>query len=195
MKYYLMEPSEEDNIKEFDFSKMNKKQAQKYFDWYMSQIPKRISIIEEYFKFNEDIKLDYTVKSLVPLWKAFEENIKIRPKEEQLELEKMFPEGTYATFTSKTLGLARDISMYFGEVFRLNNNGIYWGHFNKPSKRDGLNKPTLLGLKLNLDLEPFSIICIGCWKSLDKKNPDFLLEVFNTWLEYVPEISDNTIEK
>ena len=53
-----------------DFDKMKKKEAEEYFNWYVSELENRMRILKAYIQkdLNEEtINLDYTPESLIPL--------------------------------------------------------------------------------------------------------------------------------
>ena len=73
LKYEFMEYP--DLLKDFD--KMKKKEAEKYFNWYINEINNRILYLKTYMQ--KDIEgesiFDYTPESLIPLWEWFQTKI------------------------------------------------------------------------------------------------------------------------
>lgn len=51
------------------FDDMSKKEAKQFFDWYVSQIPERIKVLEEVTE--GYVTLDFTKESLIDLFPGF----------------------------------------------------------------------------------------------------------------------------
>lgn len=176
------------------FDEMNKKQAQEYFDWYMSQIDIRISTLLNAVKIDGgNYDFDYSVDSLIPIWKWYENKIQFRKLDES-EYESQilrYPEWMKTYISDKdlsfeTLTYCTDVSIYFAEVIIRNNNGkIKWGYFTKPKNRFSVNEPVLLGFKDNDDLNPRLIVENCTRKSAKEKMDDRLLKIYNTWMKYI----------
>ncbi|MEN6371782.1 MAG: hypothetical protein ABFD64_07185 [Armatimonadota bacterium] len=164
------------------FDDMTKKQAQEHFDWYISCIPERVKLLEELF--NEDmkcnIKFDYSIESLEPLWRCFEEFMRV---EEETGEEFTGPLAGWG-LKKGTFIVAHDISIYYGEVFSRNVPPVHWGFFNKP-KVMGVNRPVLLGFRNKVNLEPVQIVLVACKKSKKKPNPRYLIENLHVWMKYL----------
>ena len=71
------------------FSKMNKKQAMQYFEWFMKTKEERFRILQEYISRDTDkVILDKTPESLIGLWEWFQTKISWEEKtREEIELE------------------------------------------------------------------------------------------------------------
>ena len=192
LKYEFMEYP--DLLKDFD--KMKKKEAEKYFNWYINEINNRILYLKTYMQ--KDIEgesiFDYTPESLIPLWEWFQTKIEFEEMTEneiQQELEDSPNRLKFLVLEDKrkislnTLSIATDVANYFAEVFRKNNPSIYWGFFTKPKNRISVNEPVLLGFIGNDDLNPRLIISNCIWKSEEQKNPNMLYDIYHVWLEYI----------
>ena len=192
LKYEFMEYP--DLLKDFD--KMKKKEAEKYFNWYINEINNRILYLKTYMQ--KDIEgesiFDYTPESLIPLWEWFQTKIEFEEMTEneiQQELEDSPNRLKFLVLEDKrkislnTLSIATDVANYFAEVFRKNNPSIYWGFFTKPKNRISVNEPVLLGFIGNDDLNPRLIISNCIWKSEEQKNPNMLYDIYQVWLEYI----------
>ncbi len=192
LKYEFMEYP--DLLKDFD--KMKKKEAEKYFNWYINEINNRILYLKTYMQ--KDIEgesiFDYTPESLIPLWEWFQTKIEFEEMTEneiQQELEdspnrlKFLVLEDTRKISLNTLSIATDVANYFAEVFRKNNPSIYWGFFTKPKNRISVNEPVLLGFIGNDDLNPRLIISNCIWKSEEQKNPNMLYDIYHVWLEYI----------
>ncbi|MEG0282882.1 MAG: hypothetical protein RR662_06860, partial [Clostridia bacterium] len=65
--------------KEGGYANFTKKEAQIYFEWFVSEIPHRLEVLQEYIsRDNPDLKLDFSEESLVPLWEWVSGKIETR---------------------------------------------------------------------------------------------------------------------
>ena len=190
MEYELMTPPFK--CKEFD--DMNKNDAKEYFDWYISQIGHRISVLKEYaHSENGDIIFDYTPESLIPLWDWYEQKIKlIKKSTKELEEEyKKYPKWVHDSLSHKkismdTLKIGMDIAIYFAEVVVRSCHGkIQWGYFTKPKNRMSVNEPTLLGFKHDMDLNPRLIVLNCTRRSSREKNSTQLFDTYQVWMSFL----------
>lgn len=177
-----------------EFENLKKREADKYFEWYISQVEYRIGVLKNYIH-NEDenIIFDYSPESLISLWSWYEKKIKIveKTKEELEEEFRRYPawmhdEIEHTKISLETLKYGMDIAIYFAEVIIKNCNGkIRWGYFTKPRKRMSVNEPTLLGFKYDMDLNP-RLIVINCTRrsSMERKESR-LFDMYHTWMTYI----------
>lgn len=133
---------------------LTKKEAQKFFDWYVSILDERVEYLREFTK----LSLDYSSDSLAPLWSWFLKHAEIEytPQERLNELEEelrltrnplqdiVLAENA-RQFTLETEYIMHDIAMYLGEVFVKNHPSIFWGFYTKPKSDSFVNCPVLLG--------------------------------------------------
>lgn len=176
------------------FEKMTKKEAQLHFNWYLSDIPKRIELIKSAYLEttgeNSD-DLDLSPQSLVKLWTWFIPRIEtVIKSEDEIEAElKDLPEWMRDEITEDkktlsvgTLCLAMDIAIYFGETFIKNFNNLDWGFVTKPKSLVYVNSPVIIGFSSGIDLDPRNLIYILTLKVIDgNKNKKELLNLFNIW--------------
>ena len=190
MEYEMMIPP----FEHCEFSQMNKREAQFYFDWFISQVEHRINILNRYIiSEDEDMVLDFSIESLIPLWKWYEQKIQIvlkdnidYKKEIDLHPTWMEPYVSKTKISSETLKIGLDISIYFAEVMIRNNNGkIKWGFFCKPKEQISVNEPVLLGFEGGDDLNPRLIILNCIRKSSKEKAERRLFDMYNTWMDYI----------
>jgi hypothetical protein len=180
------------------FETMTKKQAQQYFDWYISCIPERVKLLEELFAnvWQSDVAFDYSMESVYLLWEEFEKHIEVEVKSKkqimaenqgvpEFLIEELLKDRRYVA--NNTLVFAMDFAMYLGEVLARNWPGIYWGFFTKPKNMASVNQPVLLGFKYDTYLDPRRIIQTGCGRSIDKKNPSYLRETLEHWSNKLPD--------
>ena len=139
------------------FVKMNKKEAQQHFDWYLQQIPTRIQILHDLT--NGKVKLDHSKESLIDLFKWYLSVIEIRTlSDEELEKEldelREYPDFIYEDEKERLLqnpvdlevndyALAMDIAIYYGETIIKHNPQVQWTLITKPKSHAYLNQPIL----------------------------------------------------
>lgn len=176
------------------FDKLNKKQTQEFFDWYVGEIDNRISLlIHAMSEDGVNDVLDYSIESLIPLWRWFETKISFR-KRSKIEVLReiiIFPEWmkeyiSKEDLSFETMAYVSDIAMYFAEVMIRNTDGkVQWGYFTKPKNRMSVNEPVLLGFKDGVELNSRRIVnnCARC--SSREKQPERLFNIYNVWMEYL----------
>lgn len=172
MEYnYLVSPFDFDS-----FDNINKKQADEYFRWYISQSGIRIDLLRAFINENHPGRFDpdNSPDSLVPLWKWFEDEILFDGQN-----------PCNAELPGETLKIITDISFYFAEVVLYNNPGIKWGYFTRPKNRMSVNKPVLVGFKTDMDLDPRLVVRNCAYRSLDNKNSENLYNIYKNWLEFI----------
>ena len=105
----------------YAFFELTARQAKEYFNWYMEQIPNRITLLWEYMKQEcpETEPFDYSPESLIPLWEWYETKVQQVPMS-QKEIE--FQAARYPKwieneirketmkYTDETLSIALGIS-------------------------------------------------------------------------------------
>ena len=176
------------------FEEFNQDQVEEYFQWHMSQIGHRISVLNQYIG-DEGVKieLDYSSESLIPLWKWYEKHIVVErvPLREYIGELRSSPKWMkrYVPRTKislmKTFGFGADIAIYFAETVRKNSEEkISWGYFTRP-KVEGYNRPVLKGFKGKMTMNPDRIIYICTLESAEKRRETRLLETYNVWKEYI----------
>ncbi len=192
MKYDMMIPP----FEHVNFVDMKKKEAQRYFEWFTSQVDNRIVFLKKFIT-AEEVEagniFDYSANSLIPLWKWYEKkiNIDIKDEEEYEKDKSMYPEWIKpyikrTKIANETLQIGLDVSMYFAEIIIKNSNGkIKWGYFTSPKKRMSVNEPVLLGFKGGMDLNP-RLIILNCTRksSIELRNTR-LFDMYNTWVDYI----------
>lgn len=179
-----------------DFDIMTKKEAKKHFDWYITEIPKRINILKDAYEFTgggikED--LNFTPESLVKLWKWFIPYVtEVNKTTEEIEEENnSTPEWllNYIVTTKlsfETLALIKDISIYFGEVFISNYPQLRWDVLYKPKNLFEVNRPVILGFSKAHNLFTDNIVT-NLARKVSKGNLDeeALYKIFKVWEEYI----------
>ncbi len=190
MQYKMMIPP----FKTVKFWEMNKKQAEEYFEWFISQIDYRISLIlNAAMEDGIDYCFDYSVESLIPLWDWYENKITYRKlsESEYQSLLNDYPEWIRdfiptSNLSFETLMYCSDLAIYFAQVIIKNNSPkISWGYFTKPKNRANVNEPTLLGFKYDKDLNPRVIVENCTRRSGREKSSTRLYDMYNIWMEYI----------
>ena len=188
MEYFMMQPPKEYEA----FDKMNKKDAQEYFDWYMSEIPIRLDMLKTVVKDEAGIDLDYSLDSLIDLWEWYEGKIYYVDRDKDLyqaaldkapEWFKPYVSDKFLSY--ETLMYAMDIAIYYAEIIVKNNDQINWGYFIKPKNRAGVNEPTLLGFTADMDLNTRVIVLNLTRRSAKEKNKNRLIDNYNTWMTFI----------
>lgn len=125
-------------------TKMTPKQARAYLKWFVSQIPERMDLLREYVESETEGMLDYSPESLISLWEWFEgkielemctdEEIEQRILSHPIHIRDWFIEElvagklfTFTNFSNKSLSLALDIAMYYGEAIIKQFPAVKWG--------------------------------------------------------------------
>jgi hypothetical protein len=185
------------------FPDLPKKQAQRYFDWYVADIPNRVKLLEEWFndKWGYDLKFDYSLNSLDPLWQAFELHIEVYEMTEQeirelnagmsdqaIEMCLEYGKEDRRAPTWRSTMMAYDIGAYFGETLIRNLPALHWGFLARPKSLLGVNEPVILGFKNRDYLEPRSTMKVGCLRFIEHgPRPHFLSDLVEVWREYLPD--------
>lgn len=151
LKYNILIPL---NVKAFE--EFTKEETEEYFSWYVKKIPERVQYLSTY----SGVLLDFSVNSLVDIWAWFiksaeiEKTPQIRIKELKEQLKGQPKEITDASLrenreqlTLETMYIARDIAMYYGEVFVRNNKPLYWGYHTDINKDSFANRPLIMGFE------------------------------------------------
>ena len=177
-----------------EFRKLSRIEAKQHFDWYVKQIPSRLSLLQDYYTESCSISnhLDFSEQSLVNIWNWFIENVEIIEKlNSEIEEEKaIIPNWMHETITqtkiaTKWKSIAHDIGLYFATSLIKGNNSLKWDIVYTPKNFISVNKPIVSGFNSKLILDPAIIInnlsnkCID--NSADKED---LLNIYNYWQKH-----------
>jgi len=177
------------------FEKMTKKEAQIHFDWYVSEVPKRVELITKAYLETGGGKLDdldLSPQSLVYLWTWFIPRVvTITKSDEEIENEldkapEWFKEKVLENKKKLTVGslsLAMDIAIYFAEVFIHNFDKLYWGFVTKPKSLIYVNSPVIMGFSTGIELDPRNIVYNLTLKIINDKSDkeEDLFNIFKVW--------------
>jgi hypothetical protein len=193
MEYQLIIPPFE--VKPFE--DMDKNEAQTYFDWYISEIPKRLEVLKEYFEFSgggSKELLNFTPESLKFLWKWYIPLLKMEKKtKEELKLElQQNPKWLKSEvlkgkfkISTQSKAIADDISIYFAEVVIKNFLKAKWGFMNKPKSYISVNQPILICFSNRTPMETKALVEVMCLKVADgDKTPNQLYGTYCFWKKY-----------
>ena len=179
----------------YAFFELTARQAKEYFNWYMEQIPNRITLLWEYMKQEcpETEPFDYSPESLIPLWEWYETKVQQVPMS-QKEIE--FQAARYPKwieneirketmkYTDETLSIALDISIYLGETVRKNYPNLYWGYRAKPKNEFSANRPVILKLVgKRAYFNPSRIVFVAMVKSSEAHDKSQLYDLYRYWEE------------
>lgn len=177
------------------FQNMSKKQADQYYRWFLVEKGNRVQLLEQYVtQFDDSIVLDYSIDSLVNLWRWFETQIEWEDKtEDELINERIIRPKEFKDvvpynkkkLTVLTSALCMDISIYFGEMIIANNPTIYWGYKTSPKGLDGVNRPLLLGFSHGISVFPYTLIQVLTRKSSREKDEKRLYDLYLKWCENI----------
>lgn len=167
-----------------EYSKLTKKEAQQHFDWFISQIPQRIEILKKHSQVN----LNRSPESLIHIWEWFHNKIEIVNKTaEELEEEFRSTKDWLKNYilvrkmSMVSLSIILDIAIYFGEVIRENNRGVYWEVLFKPKSYVSVNRPILGGFRA----KSMDVVQITSNKAIliqeGDSNTNALYDIYNIW--------------
>lgn len=153
------------------FDKMTKKEAKLFFQWHMDSLYKRINNMCQVLHFEPD----YSEESLITLWDLVIQQYELVKKESI----------TKELFTS----VVNCCSLYLGEVFIKNNEGLYWKcHTGNDIFR---NRPVItgfLGEQNPIDFEPMYMIFSKERSILNgEANKKDLYDLYKVWEQKCPQ--------
>ena len=192
MEYSLMTPPFQ--IKNFE--EMTEKDAKEHYEWYLSEIPNRLDLLEKAviaLKQNHEVKLNFSKDTLIDLWGWYIDNVQIIQKsDEEYQNELVSSNPMIKEFIKKEeiatgwLSIAMDISIYFAECLVKNNEVLNWGLVTKPKSLACANKPIIIGFKNNMKLDATNVIFVLTRKILkgDRKR-DVLLQLYDNWASQI----------
>ncbi len=181
---------------EKDFYSLNKKEAMRYFEWFVSIIPKRIAMLRKACVSDGigDI-LDYTPESLVPLWRWYLDDVRFEEQSREEYEARLASVPDYMWHHVNQTVVARgyrliawDISIYFAECMLRACPKISWGIVFKPKNYVAVNRPILVGFENDLDLDTHQIVRTQMHRILDNGTDEGkLLHFFNIWRNKAPK--------
>lgn len=143
---------------------MTDREANQYFEYYVSQIPIRIAYLQNFLDNNVDkkIRLDFTENSLVEFWDWYGDLLVEQQKTD-------YQENTPLHLSYGVLGISSDFAMYFGELFVQKHPTITWGYLKKPKNNLFFHRQSLMGFQHNLCYRPEQTISVLVCSALEEK--------------------------
>lgn len=194
MEYPIMEPPFEIQ----SFSELSAKESKALLNWFVSQIPVRLDLLQKAIKHTTDDSnefLDFSPLSLIPLWRWFLDQIEIKEKtQEEIIIEKLnIPEQLRNIIEVKTQELsvgtqilAMDIAIYTAEVLIRSHAEIKWGRIRKPKTSIDVNRPVLLSNSSKVVINPTNEISnlTGQMVRIGNTNEAILKEKYDSWVYF-----------
>lgn len=176
---------------------LDKKTAQKYFQWYMSIKDERIKVLEEAVKSTEGFEnwlADFTKRSVIDLQSWFEKVVEKRSTtEEEKKLFMLQYDGTVWekiikppewVVTDQTRSLDHDVGIYFSEVLLKGNPNLSWGQDLTSKRSPYLNYPLVRGYHFSFN--GHGIIHGSALKILEGKSINWE-ELYERWDKFAKE--------
>lgn len=174
----------------YAFFELTARQAKEYFQWYMGEIPHRLTLLWNYIRqdYPEIKPFDYSPESLNLIWEWYEAKIQqVAMTTEEIESRvRIFPKYLESEirkntkkFTDETLSLALDISIYLGEVIVKNYPHLRWSYRTRPKREISVYRPVIDGLNYNMTLEPSRSLFVLTIESVKEKNKGRLYTLYH----------------
>jgi len=194
------------------FSELSKKEADEYYNWFLTHIDERTDYLREKVSTSLNISivcLDFSLESLKLIWKWFLQVAEISkvPKSVLKEIKKSLrgqpqslvdhmveqqKEGL-SVFTEYVL---RDIGMYLAKMFIANYPCLYWTVINNPKSYISVNEPIIMGFidddpsypkPFRPDLEPISLARNPAMNLFDNtQQENDLYDWALKWIQWIP---------
>lgn len=174
---------------------MSPQDARLFFQWFVRSIPGRIGHLEASLRRNAllDGALDWTPASLGPLGAAFGKVAERTSKPERTIARERQELPAWAlpylsdwTYTPRTMSLILDVSMYFGEVFRRQDDYLVWNLITKPKTEGILHQPAVGPLVKRMWMAPFGLVVgVACLATEGADVGRRLLELYDIWGEFL----------
>ena len=194
------------------FQEMTKKEADAYYEWFLSKIDERSDYLREIVSEALNIQieqLDFTLDSTLLIWKWFLKEAKL-DKTPESELDKIrkgllgqpqsfidnMVERARVELSIRTEYILRDIGMYIGKMFISNYESLKWTIKYKPKSYIYVNVPIIVGFvddkpeypkPFHPDLEPIDLARTPAMKifyGTQKEND--LYERCRKWISIIP---------
>jgi hypothetical protein len=195
MPYSLIEPPSSRTARE-----RTRKEAKAYFDWFVAQIPERISLLEKLVRSSAAPQYQTWAATRLPdsldvLGRWLAEHIEIVPlsaEQRQTFMEQLqaIPEqyreifdAPSFVFSDATNSLIVDIGMYLGEVLRSRLPHLDWQLSTKHKKDVHYQEPVLAGFRKGITSNPVALVSsFAGGLANNKYQPARLREIFDNWV-------------
>ncbi len=186
MSYKILEIPE--NL-EKPYSEMSKAGALAFFEWLNQNAQVRIAELDSLLKSSgENVLLDFSPESLVPLGYWLKKVLMIREKtdEEIRTLVDSVPDWLKETvktqdkeLTEQSLSIAFDLAIYFSQVLIKADDRIKWNMHTKASKLDANRNQLVLTTGNKLDVNPIQSMKVICYQiATGKEKTDALINFY-----------------
>ena len=194
------------------FQEMKKKEADAYYEWFLSKIDERSDYLREIVSEALNIQIeqiDFTLDSTLLIWKWFLKEAKLA-KTPESELDKIrkgligqpqsfidhMVEMSRVELSIRTEYILRDIGMYIGKMFISNYESLKWTIKYKPKSYIYVNVPIIVGFvddkpeypkPFHPDLEPINFVRLPAMNIFEgtQKESD-LYEKCKKWIKLIP---------
>lgn len=175
------------------FSVMSRTEAKEYYEWFLSIIPRRIELLQDYVGLSDShVQLDLSKDSLISLWGWFIPRI----EQKKLTIEEMngeldiVPDWMRPEVEQNVLKFSRDtetqiidIAIYFSSVLMHSSNKLKWMVINKPRNHVDVNQLLLAGTG-KIRLNPIRVVDVCTARALsDVGNINMLSDLYVWWRE------------
>jgi hypothetical protein len=172
------------------------KQARRYFEWFVSQIPTRLEALRHAVVSNggSQISLDLSPASLAPLGAWLDTHLELRTRTAQ-EIERdtqsipewLRSEVEDSTFTDETVFLCIDVAIYFAEVLRQEYPALEWDFVRGPKNDADLYQPVLRSFG-NAHLNPVAVMLVTAQRVRNGDSAaEMLPRVYAVWTQWAPK--------
>jgi len=172
--------------RELNFREWSPKEAREYFGWFTAQLDARIDQLR---RVAVGCNLDMSPTSLSCLGRFLVENVRTRPKPATVAaaqrqaikepLRSLVPIEPWV-LDGRTISLAMDVGIYFGEVLRTAQPSLEWRLWQRATVER--NRPVLVGFRAGVPCDPFRLATNICFSAArGDLMPGRLTELFNVW--------------
>lgn len=192
-----------------DFDNWDKRTTEKYFNWFLQQVPIRIDYLKTHMTGDLGIDaktLDYSPNSLILVWRWFL-NVAVVEKTPKKFIREMKRTDMYkllgdsfinhTQLSLQTELILRDVGMYLAQTLIANCPGLRWSYKHdapsSPIKDIYNNKPLLMGFEENgytIDFEPIHMVGVQAAKLLDNCAAE--TDLFNLYNLYANRLTNDS---
>jgi hypothetical protein len=171
------------------FREMSMAELRGYSEWFMNTLPERVTVLKAEVRRSPSHAVwvvDYSPESLEGLGDWFAGQVETRAKTQveidEVEAKLTFPiEVSGEPLTNRTLSLAMDIGMYFGQVIVNNLAATKWDQPLRNKKFADYGQPVIMGFG-TVPLNPVRIVVMLAYGIARKKQGGRRLrELYDTW--------------
>ena len=178
---------------------LTEEEAAAYFEWYMEQVPQRVTYVSQVCAKELHIpveRMDCSPESLLLIWKWFRKRARTEPAilSEEEKKHPAYANGMLCNkrqLTLETEYIIRDIGMYLGETLRKNLPQLYWTFYTKPKRSFFVNHPLIKGFvdtspgaPREIEFEPIHMAGVQASKILSKKSKETdLFDIYTIWAQ------------